>query len=726
MVNNTFYSIVLFCWNCFIKPFLLKKTSTDQQSNLELFYKSQAVIYDKTRTFLLKGRTECLKLAANHLENKKNLVWIDIGGGTGANMEYMNSEIPISSFKKVYLVDLSPSLCEVAKARFSKFGWSNIEIIIADASSFKIPYEEVDLITFSYSLSMIPTYYNTIDNAVTLLAKSGIIASVDFGIQTNDSSIDRINTLGGLINRNTSWLGRNFWKIWFEADKVHLDSSRRNYLEYRFGTIKSINTFNNKLGRIPYYIWIGCHKSKNENLVNRINCHATESPYLGPSASSIIKLDLPYISKGHEALISNLTKNLPYPSVYYQREIWRVYFDDLNPQYNQFRNQYIYAFTWEDPREDNRILNFKETDTVLAITSAGDNILHYACLPNPPKKIHAVDLNPNQNHLLELKLSSFRNLTQSQIWSMFGDGKIANFRELLLTKLSSSISSNALQFWFERGDKTFNPNGNGLYDTGATRWALRIAKLIFTICGVNKYVKQLSECKDLQQQRKIWDFKLKPALFNPIVGRLLIGNPIFLWKALGVPSNQAQMMGNSVIKYVIDTLDPVISRSLISSDNYFYYLTLMGKYSKTNCPDYLTFKGYNNITKVDPKSGESPLDHIRVHTDTLNDVFYRLKENSLTIAIIMDHMDWFDTNGSEALNEILAVKKALTNNGRVMLRSASQYPWYIKVFEQNGFKCEPVAIRERGTSIDRINMYASTWVCTKLESSKRRMSSLHI
>lgn len=732
VTHKSIHSILVFSWNCFIKPFLnKKKQGIEQQNNLELFYKNQAHIYDKTREVLLQGRKECLKLAASHLQSKKELVWIDIGGGTGANIEFMDSIIPISNFKQVYLVDLSPSLCQVAIDRFKAHGWNNVTVLVEDASSFSVDCDKVDLITFSYSLSMIPTFYNTIDNAVKLLKPLGVIAAVDFGIQLSDTSLGRINTVGGLVNRNLSWINRNFWRIWFEADKVFLDSSRRNYLEYKFGTVKSINSFNRKLGKIPYYIWIGCHKSKNEHLVNRINCLNTESPYLGPLNSSNVELSNVPISKGHEALISNISKNLPYPSMYYQKEIWRVYFDDLNIQYEQFKNQYIYAFTWEDPREDDKILKFNENDTVLAITSAGDNILHYACLPNAPKKIHAVDLNPCQNHLLELKLSAFRNLNQDQIWKMFGEGKIENFKEILIQDLSPSISSNALQFWMENGEKTFGTKTKGLYDTGSTRWALRLAKIIFTIFGLTRQVDELCNCQTIEEQLHIWDKKIKPALFNPVVATLLIGNPIFLWKALGVPTNQANMMGPSVLQYVVDTLDPIISRSLISKDNYFYYLTLKGHYTKGNCPDYLTNKGFNNLTKVNKQNGESTLDHIRLHTDTLNDVFYRLKENSLTIAIIMDHMDWFDPKGLEATSEILALKKALAPNGRCMLRSAAQYPWYIRKFEEHGFECRPAAIRESGKSIDRINMYASTWVCTKLEDKhprtrSRRISSLKI
>ena len=193
--------------------------------------------------------------------------------------------------------------------------------------------------------------------------------------------------------------------------------------------------------------------------------------------------------------------------------------------------------------------------------------------------------------------------------------------------------------------------GKGLYDTGSTRWALRLAKWVFKICGITKYVDMLCECDTLEEQQRIWNENIKPTLFNPFVSSLLIGNPIFLWKALGVPANQAAMMGNSILKYVVDTFDPVIKRSLISEDNYFYYLTLKGKYTPQNCPDYLTEKGYKSLTTINRKSKEAPIDNIRLHTDMLNDVFARLSKKSLSIAIIMDHMDWFNPNGEDALTK---------------------------------------------------------------------------
>lgn len=104
----------------------------------------------------------------------------------------------------------------------------------------------------------------------------------------------------------------------------------------------------------------------------------------------------------------------------------------------------------------------------------------------------------------------------------------------------------------------------------------------------------------------------------------------------------------------------------------------------------------------------------------------------------MDSMDWFtpsdlgsskptslsstpklsrskSTQGtSAALNQILALHRVLKPGGRVLFRSASIRPWYADIFESNGFEVRCVAARHSGRCIDRVNMYASTYICTRL------------
>ena len=87
---------LVFGWNCFVKPFL-HGSHNDQQGRLNEFYAGQAHVYDKTRTHLLKGRETMLQLLAAHLKalpksasaSRKPRIWVDIGGGTGWNVERM-------------------------------------------------------------------------------------------------------------------------------------------------------------------------------------------------------------------------------------------------------------------------------------------------------------------------------------------------------------------------------------------------------------------------------------------------------------------------------------------------------------------------------------------------------------------------------------------------------------------------------------------------------------
>ncbi len=74
----------------------------------------------------------------------------------------------------------------------------------------------------------------------------------------------------------------------------------------------------------------------------------------------------------------------------------------------------------------------------------------------------------------------------------------------------------------------------------------------------------------------------------------------------------------------------------------------------------------------------------------------------------MDHMDWFDPEGTSATEEIRAVNKAMKIWGRVLLRSAGLKPWYIANFTAQGFKCERVAARTVGKCIDRSDSFLTS------------------
>lgn len=835
-------SFLLFCYSCFIKPHRSNGKGT-QQDALESFYETQAGIYDVTRKTLLKGREDMLALVAAQLThrwavedraatnatkggNRAKRIWVDVGGGTGWNIEAMSAHVDVPAFfSSVYLVDFSPSLCAVARKRFARLGWTNVHVICEDARKFRLEDHEsglsqrgasnavvptspgfgaaavvpgngyfsfdrpdhggADLITMSYSLSMIPDYYSVVDSLSSLLAPNGILGAIDFYVQSKADFSFR-NYTGGLINRHISFFGRTFWRSWFELDRVSLDAGRRDYLEYRFGTVLSVNSRNYSLGSIPYYIWLGCHKkpfhvtSLPHEVVERIDAMVTESPYLqgnqmssrstngrsfsnagsrpmpppspATTLSRAVQRTAPEIrSKAFQTAIANLSANLPLPAFFYQNHHWRIYYDDQLPKHTQFHDEYIYAFTWEDTRVDERLLKLDETDVVLAITSAGDNILSYAL--QSPARIHAVDLNPAQNHLLELKVAAYTaQIPYEDFWLLFGAGRHPGFRELLITRLSPHLSSRGFQYWLSNERVFTKANGRGLYDTGGSKNGIRLFRYLSYVFGLRRAVSAMLSAKTLNEQREIWRAKIRPALLSRMLSRLVVSQESFLWAALGVPKNQLAMIegdyakdqlektssnGNSKIsrssavwEYMVNTLDPMVETVHMAADNPYYYVCLDGQFSRRCHPDYLSPQAHARLSRP------GAFDGLRIHTDEIEEVIARLAPGSLTVAVVMDSMDWFDpeesssggdktsagstncpsseTGGLAAASQIAKLNRALALGGRVLLRSSARTPWYIAVFERLGFSPKQHGNRTPGVCIDRVNMYASCWICTKV------------
>ena len=536
------------------------------------------------------------------------------------------------------------------------------------------------------------------------------------------------------------WFGRLFWRAWFDVDRVGLEAGRRDYLEYRFGTVLSADSRNYLFGSIPYYVWLGCPKKPASSLstpnypheiVERLDAAATESPYLSPVnhtnalSRTVDRSTPPEIrSKAFESAIINLSANLPLPSFFYQNHHWRIHYDDQLKKHTQFKHEYIYAFTWEDSRVDQRLLKLSSEDVVLAITSAGDNILSYAL--SSPARIHAVDLNPNQNHLLELKVASYQALPYTDFWKLFGTGHHPDFRSLLISRLSPHMSSRAFQYWLNNTHIFTSSRSKGLYESGGSRHAIRIMRLLSTALGFRSEVKNLIGAKTLIEQREVWTSKIRPIVMSRLLSYLIVSQEKFLWAALGVPHNQLAMLeadhlaseslagnspsssplshtekalnstrGKAIWEYMVQTLDPVIENSLIGEDNPYYLVCLQGSYSQRCHPDYLKPKSHQKLSRG------GAFDGLRIHTDEINEVVTRLTPGTLTVAVIMDSMDWFDPGSEEAGKQIEKLNRALKLSGRVLLRSAALTPWYIATFESLGFQAKRVGARIAGACIDR-------------------------
>ncbi len=173
-----------------------------------------------------------------------------MGGGTGANLEKADDRL--STMRKVYIVDLSGSMLEVARRRIAERNWNNVSTIQADMAEFVPPEGAADLITFSYSLTMTPNWFDAITHAFDLLRPGGLIGVVDYYVSQKFPS-------PGMC-RHGGWT-RTFWPMWFGMRNVHPSPDHLPCLQLHFEQVALQERTSSVVlmpgFQIPYYRFIG-------------------------------------------------------------------------------------------------------------------------------------------------------------------------------------------------------------------------------------------------------------------------------------------------------------------------------------------------------------------------------------------------------------------------------------------------------------------------------------
>src|SRR5690242_1444026 len=105
----------------------------------------------------------------------------------------------------------------------------------------------------------------------------------------------------------------------------------------------------------------------------------------------------------------------------------------------------IYNTCWEDPALDRVALNFQPDDRALVITSAGCNALDY--LLAGAGEVNAVDVNPIQNALLELKATCIRELDYYSFFELFGNGQARYARQMYGERVRKHLTPFARKYW---------------------------------------------------------------------------------------------------------------------------------------------------------------------------------------------------------------------------------------------------------------------------------------
>lgn len=330
----------------------------------------------------------------------------------------------------------------------------------------------------------------------------------------------------------------------------------------------------------------------------------------------------------------------------------------------------VYNACWEDPAIDRKALALGPDDTLLAISSAGCNVLDYALLG--PKAIYAVDANPRQIALLELKIAGIRALEFDDYFAIFGLGHHADFHAIYRGKLRASLSPFA-QVWWDKHWTWFARARSSFYFHGLSGIVARAVRAYFRLRpGLAAAINALLDAKSLTEQQAIYDQRVAPLLWNRTVNWVISRQ--FVMSLLGVPYPQRKLVEaqheHGISSFIREAVEYVF-RQLPLSDNYFYRVYITGRYARDCCPEYLKESGFDAL-----KAGL--VDRISLHTTTVTE-FLSTHATPISRFVLLDHMDWMSSYYPDALvEEWNAILARATPGARILLRSAQSRPAYLE------------------------------------------------
>ena len=375
-------------------------------------------------------------------------------------------------------------------------------------------------------------------------------------------------------------------------------------------------------------------------------------------------------------------------------------------------NNLVYNTCWEDPRLDKVALELTPQDNLLVITSAGCNALSYAL--TGLNHVYAVDMNPRQNALLELKIAGIRNLDFETFFQMFGTGRLVGVKGLYHSKLRAGLSLGAQRYWDKRIKKYFDSKRKSFFFCGTSgAFARFINSYIDRKKEFRGYVYELLSAKTLEEQHDLWFDKIKPKLWTKFI-RFVVRRDTTM-SLLGVPRAQLKQIETQykggLEKFVENCLDSVLG-TLPIQDNYFWRVYATGSYTRTCCPEYLEEKNFDAL-----KGGL--VDRISTYSDTVEG-FLRKNDVKISRFVLLDHMDWLSCHLYDGLvSEWDAILHRADAKTRILWRSGGLRTEYIDgvPVEFEGRKTNLGEILEMNTDLaaelhkkDRVHTYGSFYI----------------
>jgi S-adenosylmethionine-diacylglycerol 3-amino-3-carboxypropyl transferase len=158
----------------------------------------------------------------------------------------------------------------------------------------------------------------------------------------------------------------------------------------------------------------------------------------------------------------------------------------------------LFGMSWEDPASDRRALAIQLGETLLTVTSGACNTL--TLLLEDPGKVYAVDINPSQSYLLELKCAAVRHLDYDELRAFLGLAT-SDQRLQVFERLRGDLTEAARGYWTGKAEAV----RQGVVHAGKYESFIRLFSRVLGLLQGKKRIEGLFRCETLEQQQAYFD-----------------------------------------------------------------------------------------------------------------------------------------------------------------------------------------------------------------------------
>jgi len=302
----------------------------------------------------------------------------------------------------------------------------------------------------------------------------------------------------------------------------------------------------------------------------------------------------------------------------------------------------LYAQCWEDPQIDRAAFKIKSDDVVFSITSGGCNVLTF--LLDNPQKVIALDINPYQNFLLDLKISAFKKLSYEELLEFVGVEE-SKQRPQLYDLLRPLLQKESARYWDGQRKKI----EQGIIHCGRYEGYMRLLKkIVITPLMRSRVLKKFFETEDTAARTELFHKKWENIRWW-LLTRIMLSrrvNIMLFDKAFFKYLDEKFSFGD----HFAEKAERAITQ-LPMKENYFLSYILLGRfYSQEHLPPYLRRTNYDII--------RSHVDRIEMVTDSCEHYFSTLPDSYVSKFNFTNIFEWMpDEAYEDLLKETIRVAK---------------------------------------------------------------------